>query len=109
MKTDEIAVIMFSPTYKEIGPNNNLNSIVKNEHVINKLVFGLGLAWQKKKKRVKVRSTACHYAAKNRPVQIAMYVSFVIIVKSKLSKFTTNFVRCAILNILNCLTKNFEP
>ena len=24
-------------------------------------------------------------------------------------KFRTNFDRCAILNVLNCLTKDFEP
>ena len=53
MKSDEIAVIMFSPAYKEIGPNNNFNSIFNNEHVINKLVFGLGLAWQKENKKNK--------------------------------------------------------
>ena len=57
------------------------------------------------KQRVKVRSTACHYATKNRPVKITMYLGLEIIIKLK---FTTNFDRCAILNLLNCSTRNFE-
>ena len=40
-----------------------------------------------------------------RPVKITMYLGLDII--SKL-KFTTNFDRCAILDVLNYLTKNFE-
>ena len=58
-----------------------------------------------KKKRVKVRSTACHYATKKRSIKI-MHLDFYNIIKLK---FTTNFDRYAILNVLNCLTKNFEP
>ena len=58
-----------------------------------------------KKKRVKVRSTACHYATKKRPSKITMYLGLDIIIKLK---FTTNFDRRAIFNVLNCLTKNFE-
>ena len=75
------------------------------------MVFGLGLACPKaivviyEKKRVKVRSTTCHYATKN-PVKIAMHLDLDNIIKLK---FTTNFDRCAILKVLNCLTKNFEP
>ena len=42
---------------------------------------------------------------KERPVKITMYLGFDIIMKLK---FTTNFDRCAILNVLNYLTKNFE-
>ena len=37
-----------------------------------------------------------------RPVKIAMYLGLDIIIKLK---FTTNFDRCAILSILNCLTR----
>ena len=40
-----------------------------------------------------------------RPVKITMYLGLDIIIKLK---FTTNFDRCAILNVLNYLTKNFE-
>ena len=83
-------------------------------------VFGLGLACAKaivvipkinscqnhsRKKRVKVRSTACQYAAKN-SVKIPMYLGLENIIKLK---FTINFNRRAISNVLNCLTKNFEP
>ena len=48
---------------------------------------------------------ACHYASKERPVKITMYLGLDIIIKIK---FTTIFDRCAILNVLNYLTKNFE-
>ena len=48
---------------------------------------------------------ACHYATKKRPVKITMYLGLDIIIKIK---FTTVFDRCAILNVLNYLTKNFE-
>ena len=41
-----------------------------------------------------------------RPVKRTMYLGSDIIIKLK---FTTNFDICAILNILNCLTKSFEP
>ena len=47
----------------------------------------------------------CHYATKERPVKITMYLGLDIIIKLK---FTTIFDRCAILNVLNYLTKNFE-
>ena len=57
------------------------------------------------KKRVKVRSTTRHYATKKRPVEITMYLGMDIIIKLK---FITDFERCAILNVLNYLTKNFE-
>ena len=40
------------------------------------------------KKRVKVRSSTCHYATKQRPVKITMYLGLDIIIKLK---FTTNF------------------
>ena len=58
------------------------------------------------KKRVKVRSTPAttlQKKKKKRPVKITMGLDIII----KL-KFTTIFDRCAILNILNYLTKNFE-
>ena len=55
-------------------------------------------------KRVKVRSTACHYASK-RPFKLSMYLDLDIIITLK---FTTNVDGCAILNVLNCLTKNFD-
>ena len=42
---------------------------------------------------------------KKRPVKITMYLGLDIKIKLK---FTTNFDRCAILNVLNYLTKNFE-
>ena len=57
------------------------------------------------KKLVKVRSTTCHLATKKRPVTITVYLGLEIIIKLK---FTTDFDRCAILNILNYLIKNFE-
>ena len=57
------------------------------------------------KKRVKVRSITGHYATKKRPVKITMYLGLDIIIKLK---FTTNFDKRAILNVLNYLTKNFE-
>ena len=44
-----------------------------------------------------------HY--KKRPIKITMYLGLDIIIKSK---FTTDFDRCAILNVLNYLIKNFE-
>ena len=42
---------------------------------------------------------------KKRPVKITMYLGLDIIIKLK---FTTAFDRCAILNVLDYLTKNFE-
>ena len=57
-----------------------------------------------KKKRVKVQSTPATTLQK-RPVKITMYLALDIIIKLK---FTTIFDRCAILNVLNYLTKNFE-
>ena len=56
------------------------------------------------KKRVKVRSTPA-ITLQKRPVKITMYLCLDIIIKIK---FTTIFDRCAILNVLNYLTKNFE-
>ena len=56
------------------------------------------------KKRVKVRSTPAATLQKN-PVKITMYLGLEIIIKLK---FTTIFDNCAILNVLNYLTENFE-
>ena len=61
----------------------------------NKIIYG--------KRQVKVLSTACHYATK-RSVKI-MHLDSDNIIKLK---FTINFDRCAILNVLNCLTKNLS-
>ena len=58
-----------------------------------------------RKKTSKSAKHACHYATKERPVKITMYLGLDIIIKTK---FTTIFDRCAILNVLNYLTKNFE-
>ena len=77
------------------------------------IIFGLGLAClppkkntkTKKKKRVKVRSTACHYATK-KTCSNNNYLGLKNIIKLK---FTTNLDRCVTLNVLNCLTKNIEP
>ena len=41
---------------------------------------------------------------KKRSVELTMHLGLGNIIKLK---FTTNFDRCAILNVLNCLTKNF--
>ena len=58
---------------------------------------------KKASKSVKYRmSLRC----KKRPVKITMYLGLNIIIKLK---FTTKFDSCAILNVLNSLTKNFEP
>ena len=57
------------------------------------------------KKRVKVRSTTCNYATKCRPFKITMYFGLDTIIKLNV---TTDFDRCAILNVLNYATKNFE-
>ena len=40
-----------------------------------------------------------------RPVKITMYFGLDIMIKLK---FTTNFERCAIFNVLNYLTKNLK-
>ena len=58
-----------------------------------------------RKKISKSAKYVCHYATKNRPAKITMYLGLDIINKLK---FTTDFDRCAILNVLACLTKNFE-
>ena len=58
-----------------------------------------------RKKTSKSAKHACQYATKERPVIITMYLGLDIIIKIK---FTTIFDRCAILNVLNYLTKNFE-
>ena len=58
-----------------------------------------------RKKTSKSAKHACHYATKERPVKITMYLGLDIIIKIK---STTIFDRCAILNVLNHLTKNFE-
>ena len=51
-------------------------------------------------------SAKCHRPLRyeKRPVKITMYLGLDIIIKLK---FTTNIDRCAILNVLNYLTKNF--
>ena len=73
-----------------------------------------GHSWQPKnqplpnhlrEKTSKSAKHACHYATKERPVKITMHLGLDIIIKIK---FTTIFDRCAILNVLNYLTKNFE-
>ena len=51
-----------------------------------------------------MRSTPSHYATKKKgSVKIRMHLGLDNIIKLR---FTTNFDRCAILNILNYLTKN---
>ena len=59
------------------------------------------------RKTVKVRITrATSLRYKNRPIKITMHLGLDIKINFK---FTTNFDRCAILYVLNCCTKNFEP
>ena len=58
-----------------------------------------------RKKMSRSAKHACHYATKERPIKITKYSGLDIIIKIK---FTTIFDRCAILNVLNYLTKNFE-
>ena len=53
---------------------------------------------------VKVQSTPATMLQKQRPIKITMYLALDIKIKLK---FTTIFNRCAILNVLNYLTKNF--
>ena len=84
-------------------------------------VFGLGLACQDQrpylsyqsstpaktiygKKTSKSAKYPWSLRYKKRSVEIAMHLGLDNIIKLK---FTTNFDRCAILNVLNCLTKNF--
>ena len=99
----------------------NLSRIVNHPWLHFLILVGLGLAcqgqrpklpYQKinpcqniyRKKRVKVRSTPAT-TLKERTVKIIKYLGLDIIIKLK---FTTIFERCAILNVLNYLTKNFE-
>ena len=58
-----------------------------------------------RKKNSKSVMHTSHYTTKKRPVKITMYLGLDIIIKIK---FTTIFDRCAILNVLNYSTKNFE-
>ena len=58
--------------------------------------------WRKTSKSAKYRLPLRY---KKRPVKITMYLGLDNIIKLK---FRTNFNRCAILNVLNGLTKNFE-
>ena len=89
-------------------------------------VFGLGLACQAKGQcchtktqpmpkylRKKTSKSANYHLPlrykkkkKKRPVKITMYLGLDIIIKLK---FTTDFDRCAILSVLNYLTKNRSP
>ena len=57
---------------------------------------------KKKSKSVKYHLPLCY---KKRPVKITMYLGLDIIIKLQ---FTIDFDRCAILNVLNYLTNNFE-
>ena len=57
------------------------------------------------KKKSKSSKHACLYATKERPDNITMCLGLDIIIKLK---FTTIFDRCAILNVLNYLTKNLS-
>ena len=59
----------------------------------------------RKKKTSKSAKHACHCATKERLVKITMNLGLDIIIKIK---FTTIFDKCAILNVLNYLTKTFE-
>ena len=101
-----------------------LCALPKLSHFYNLFAFrfwpGLGLPSQRpmlsyqkinpcqniyEKKRVKVRSTSPPLRYKKGPVKITMYLGLDIITKLK---FTSDFDRCTILNVLNYLTKNFE-
>ena len=57
-------------------------------------------------KRVKVRSTACHYGTQKRPVKITMYLTLGVIIKLKV---TTIVIAVRYFNVPNCLTENLEP
>ena len=88
---------------------------------MKKPVFGLSLACQAKGQccHTKKSTLAKIFTEKNekkcevqpattlqkRPVKIIMYLGLGIIIMLKL---TTDFDGCAILNVLNYLTKNFE-
>ena len=61
---------------------------------------------QKKKKTSKSSKYPWPLRFSKRSVEITIHLGLDNIIKLK---FTTNFDRCAILNVLNCLTKNFEP
>ena len=80
-------------------------------------IFGLGLSgpkaivchtknqlnlWKKTSKSAKHRLPLRY----KKSVKIAMHFDLDNIIKLQL---TTNFDRCAILNVLNCLTKDFKP
>ena len=95
---------------------------LKNKKIILTLCFwpGLGLPSQRPMLSyqkinpcqniygIKTRKSAKYclpLRLKKRPVKITIYLGLDIIIKLK---FTANFDRCAILNVLNCLTKNFE-
>ena len=107
------------------GPTVKLN-ITKGHNSVNGVtVFGLGLASQTKGqcchtetinpcqkiygKRKKKTSKSAKYRLplryKESPLKNNVFGFGHHIIKLK---FTTNFDRCAILNIINCLTKNFE-
>ena len=84
---------------------------------------GLGLAWLAKPKghsshiknhtlpknlwrKTNISAKYClPLRYKKRPIKITIYLGLDIIIQFK---FTTNFDRHAILNVLNCLSKNFE-
>ena len=68
-------------------------------------IFGLGLPKYLRKKTSKSAKYHLPLRYKKGPVKITMYLGLDIIIKLK---FTTDFDRCAILNVLNYLTKNFE-
>ena len=103
-----------------LGPVQQLYYALREEPTVVSFWPGLGLPRPKaivvipqnqplpkhlRKKTSKSAKHACHYATKERPVKITMYLGLAIIIKIK---FTTIFDRCAILNVLNYLTKNFE-
>ena len=90
-------LICFSSFWPGLGlPSKGLSYHAKNQLLPNHL-----------RKRTS-KSAKYHFATtlQKRPVKITMYLGLDNITKLK---FTTNFDRCAILNVLNCLTKNFEP
>ena len=77
-------------------PSKGLSYYAKNQLLPNHL-----------RKRTS-KSAEFHFATtlQKRPVKITTYLGLDNMIKLKI---TTNFDRCAILNVLNCLTKNFEP
>ena len=60
---------------------------------------------KKKKKNEKKCEVPLATTLQKRPVKVTIYLGLDIIIKLK---FTTNFDRCAIINVANCLTKKFE-